>query len=96
MGQHGRCPVTYSCTGMMGADASQDIIALTRPTSISKPFNVALKERGVEVRSLDLKGPHAVTVGALKDVEILISAIGPTEQLEQIPLADAAKEAGVQ
>jgi hypothetical protein len=62
---------------------------------MNKPTNVALKDRGVKLRPLDLKGSHADIVAALKDIEILVSAIGPNEQLEQIPLADAAKEAGV-
>ena len=35
-------------------------------------------------------------VATLKDITILISAIAPFDQLSQIPLATAAKEAGVQ
>ncbi|KAK3625152.1 hypothetical protein LTR56_020609 [Elasticomyces elasticus] len=71
------------------------IIALTRPSSVSKPAAVALKDRGVEIRALDLKASQDDIVTSLKGVEVLISAIGPMEQLEQIPLATAAKTAGV-
>lgn len=71
------------------------IIALTRPASMSKPANKLLADRGCELRPLDLKGSHADIVQALNGIEVLISAIGPMEQLEQIPLAKAAKEAGV-
>ena len=73
----------------------QDIIALTRPASMSKPANVAIKERGVELRPLDLKASQETIVAALTDIDILISAIGPMDQLEQIPLATAAKTAAV-
>ena len=62
---------------------------------MSKPANTALKDRGVELRELDLKGSQDAIVSALKDVDILVSAIGPMEQLEQVPLATAAKTAGV-
>ena len=72
-----------------------ETIALTRPASMSKSANQALKASGVELRALDLQGPQDAIVQALEDVEILISAIGPTEQLQQIPLATAAKAAGV-
>lgn len=68
---------------------------MTRPASMSKPANAALKDRGVEIRPLDLKASQDEIVVGLKDIEILISAIGPREQLEQIPLATAAKTAGV-
>ncbi|KAK3709140.1 hypothetical protein LTR37_011119 [Vermiconidia calcicola] len=63
---------------------------------MSKPANTALQERGVELRALDLKGSQETIVSALKDIGTVISAIGPMEQLEQIPLATAAKTAGVE
>ena len=62
---------------------------------MSKPANLAIKERGVELRPLDTKSSQEALVSALKGIDILISAIGPMEQLEQIPLATAAKTAGV-
>ncbi|KAF7188061.1 Phenylcoumaran benzylic ether reductase TP7 [Pseudocercospora fuligena] len=71
------------------------IIALTRPSSISKPANQALAARGIELRPCDLSSTQEHLVNALQGVEILISAIVATEQLAQIPLASAAKAAGV-
>ena len=62
---------------------------------MDKPANAALASRGVELRGLDTSGSHQDLVFALKDIEILISAIAPLDQLAQIPLATAAKEAGV-
>jgi len=63
---------------------------------LSKPATTALKDRGVEIRSLDLaKGSQDEIVAALKGIEILVSGVGPLGQLEQIPLATAAKKAGV-
>lgn len=62
---------------------------------MDKPANKDLASRGVELRALDLSGPHDALVAALKDIPILISTIHPMEQLSQIPLATAAKEAGV-
>ena len=66
-----------------------------RPASLSKPANVALQDKGIGLRSLDLDGPQDAIVAALKDIEILISAIGPREQLQQVPLVTAAKAAGI-
>ncbi|KAK5112530.1 hypothetical protein LTR85_011222 [Meristemomyces frigidus] len=72
-----------------------DIIALTRPASLDKPATLVLKEKGIETRSLDLKASHEHLVTALTGIDVLISAIGPMEQLAQLPLATAAKIAGV-
>ncbi|KEF53093.1 uncharacterized protein A1O9_11001 [Exophiala aquamarina CBS 119918] len=77
------------------ADANFDIVAFARPESLSKPANVALRDKGIQLRALDLEGPKAAMVMALKDIAILISAIGPRDQLAQLPLATAAKTAGV-
>lgn len=74
----------------------QHVIALTRPASLDKPANKELSTRGIELRALELPGPHDALVAALQDIQILISAIAPFDQLAQIPLATAAKEAGVQ
>lgn len=73
----------------------KDITALTRPASISKPANVALKAKGIDVRPLDTTAPQETIVSALKGLDIVISAVGFLDQLDQIPLVTAAKEAGV-
>lgn len=49
----------------------------------------------MKIRSLDLEGSHETIVEGLKDIEVLVSAIAPFDQLKQIPLATAAKAAGV-
>lgn len=73
----------------------QEIIALTRPESLSKPANLALKGKSIEMRALDLEGPQEGIVAALMNIDILISAISGSQQLAQIPLAKAAKVAGI-
>ena len=73
----------------------KELVALTRPASVSKPANQALKQRGVEIRPVDLRASQETLVEALKGIDVVISAITAMEQLEQIPLATAAKTAGV-
>ncbi|KAJ6142771.1 hypothetical protein N7471_002224 [Penicillium samsonianum] len=72
-----------------------EITALLRPASADKPENVALKERGVKLAPADLQGPQDELIKLLSGIDVVISAIGPTAQLDQIPLATAAKAAGV-
>lgn len=64
---------------------------------MSKPANTALKDRGVTLRPLNLEAGHDALVAALTGIQVFISAIGPMppDQLAQIPLATAAKAAGV-
>lgn len=66
-----------------------------RPLSVDKPENVRLKERGVKLATADLHGPQDELIKLLSGVDVVISAVGPTAQLDQIPLATAAKAAGV-
>lgn len=73
------------------------IISLTRPTSASNAANTSLSALGVSIRPFSLTDPHATLVSSLSGIQILISCIsGGEEQLQQIPLATAAKEASVQ
>ncbi|PGH27363.1 hypothetical protein AJ80_00841 [Polytolypa hystricis UAMH7299] len=76
-------------------DDKFSIVALIRPSSLQKPSVQAFRQKGIEIRGLDLEAPLQTLVAALKDIDILISAIGPMALLTQIPLATAAKEAGV-
>ena len=73
----------------------QNVIALTRPTSMTKPKAQSLEKEGAELRAIDLHGSHKDLVNALNGIEILISAIDAGSQLDQLPLVAAAKEAGV-
>jgi uncharacterized protein YbjT (DUF2867 family) len=68
---------------------------LVRAASINSDANQALAKRGVTLTLTDLRGPKEDLVKALKGVDIVISAIIFTNFKDQIPLADAAKEAGV-
>ncbi|KDQ16672.1 hypothetical protein BOTBODRAFT_30591 [Botryobasidium botryosum FD-172 SS1] len=82
-------------TGLLDS-AEFAVIAAIRPSSASKPAAEALKNRGVEIRLLDLE--HASPddlAGVLKGVDIVISAL-PWNQLQlQRPVIKASKEAGV-
>ncbi|KAI3557898.1 isoflavone reductase [Colletotrichum abscissum] len=71
------------------------IIAIVRPASERKPDVVALEKRGVAVAVVDLEGPRAELVDVLEGADVLISAIHVSALGSQIPLADAAKAAGV-
>lgn len=62
---------------------------------MSKPANVALNERGIQLRALDLEASEESIVTAIRGIDILISAIGPRDQLAQIPLVIAASKANV-
>jgi len=67
-----------------------------RPESQSKPAVSKLRERGVEIRTVDVvtDGVPALEA-ALKGVDIVISTVIYTEIHHQLKLADAAKLAGV-
>lgn len=62
---------------------------------MSKAGNEDLKKRGVKLVPADLTGPEDDLINLLKGTDVVISAIGPHDQLTQIPLANAAKKAGV-
>lgn len=42
-----------------------------------------------------MKGPEESLTEALEGIDVVISCVGPAEQQDQIPLAKAAKRAGV-
>ncbi|GES64186.1 NAD(P)-binding protein [Aspergillus terreus] len=73
-----------------------EVHALVRLRSVQKPSIVALQERGVKIIRCDLKAPEETLAEALTGIDIVISCVGPAEQQDQIPLAKAAKRAGVQ
>lgn len=60
-----------------------------------KPATGKLQERGVEIRKCDLKGSEDSLSEVLTGIDVVISCVGPSEQQDQIPLAKAAKKAGV-
>lgn len=73
----------------------QEITALARPESLEKPANVELRSRGVRVMPADLNGPQDKLVGLLSGIDVVISAIFFGSLADEIPLANAAKLAGV-
>lgn len=54
-----------------------------------------LKTRGVALRVADITAPEEELASALAGIDILISAIGPNDLLQQKTLVRAAKSAGV-
>ncbi|KAJ4264346.1 hypothetical protein NW762_005542 [Fusarium torreyae] len=71
------------------------ITALTRPSSLDKPAVQALKQKGITVVAADIQGPEMELVEVLRGHEVLISAIDAAHLMAQIPLANAAKAAGI-
>lgn len=68
---------------------------MTREASLNSKNNNELKDRGVKVVAADLRGPEDDLVSLLKGADVVISTIVATALLDQIPLANAAKKAGV-
>jgi uncharacterized protein YbjT (DUF2867 family) len=67
-----------------------------RPSSAEKPAVQALRDRNVEIRIADITKDSVETlVQTLSGIDTVIVAIAPAQNLAQIPLADAAKVAGV-
>ncbi|KAI1454353.1 NAD(P)-binding protein [Annulohypoxylon moriforme] len=73
-----------------------EVVALTRPSSLQKPEVLALADKGVNIVAVDLAGPEEEIVKALVGIDVVISAIYGGSVLSEIPLANAAKAAGVQ
>jgi putative NADH-flavin reductase len=71
---------------------SQDVTALVRAESASTS---KLCERDLRIVEADLLGPQERLVQMLTGIDVVISAIHYANNNDQIPLATAAKEAGV-
>ncbi|KAG8165575.1 hypothetical protein KVR01_004127 [Diaporthe batatas] len=81
--------------GLLESTTQFEITAVTREASLNSKNNDELRSKGVKVVAADLKGPEADLVNLLKGADVVISAIVATALLDQIPLANAAKKAGV-
>jgi hypothetical protein len=68
---------------------------MIRPGSENRPDIQALRERGVKTQVMDLRAPTEQVAKALAGQEVVIPAISIPATGEQIPLATAAKAAGV-
>jgi uncharacterized protein YbjT (DUF2867 family) len=71
------------------------VTAFARASSIDSAANQALRDRGVRVVLADLDGPKKELVKLLKDVDTVICSVIFNKMDVQVPLAEAAKEAGV-
>ncbi|KAL1897452.1 hypothetical protein Sste5346_004190 [Sporothrix stenoceras] len=72
-----------------------NITALTRPSSVNKPTLLDFQKQGVKIVAVDLDGPETKIVEALTGIDVVISAIHAGHLMDQIPLANACKAAGV-
>ncbi|KAH8652985.1 hypothetical protein BGZ61DRAFT_374385 [Ilyonectria robusta] len=91
-GETGSCIVN----ALLQSNISElNITALTRPASLGKPEVEELRKKGVSVVAADLVGSEDQLVKILSGTDVLISTVSVTGLLDQIPLADAAKVAGV-
>ncbi|KAH8684066.1 hypothetical protein BGZ61DRAFT_455592 [Ilyonectria robusta] len=72
-----------------------DVAALTRPSSLQKPAVVELKRKGATIVAADLNGPKAALVEVLAGMDVVISTIYGGSVLDEIPLINACKDAGV-
>ncbi|KAH9994590.1 isoflavone reductase family protein [Xylariaceae sp. FL0662B] len=81
--------------GLLASETNFDITGLTRPSSINSDANKSLEMKGIHVVAADLTGPKEELVKALAGIEIVISCIYFRNLQDQIPLAAAAKDAGV-
>lgn len=68
---------------------------MTREASLNSNKNESLRKQGVRVVAAELKGPEDDLVSLLKGADVVISSINAMALLDQIPLVDAAKKAGV-
>jgi hypothetical protein len=68
---------------------------MIRPGSEDRPDIRALRERGVKTQVMDLRAPTEEVARCLAGQEVVIPAISIPATGEQIPLATAAKAAGV-
>ncbi|KAJ4197069.1 hypothetical protein NW767_009314 [Fusarium falciforme] len=94
----------YGATGESGGliinallkseDAQFDVTALARGSG-DKPEYQALASRGVKIATIDLDDAVEVIAKSLESIDVLIAAVPPHVIETQIPLARAAKLAGV-
>ncbi|RTE73284.1 hypothetical protein BHE90_012290 [Fusarium euwallaceae] len=71
------------------------ITALVQPASVDKLSTKNLAEQNVKIVPVDLRGELSELTRALTGIDVVICALPPNYTLDQIPLADAALQAGV-
>ena len=65
-----------------------------RSSSANKPDIDTLRAKGIEIRIFDPSSQDYSSLG-LTDIDVIVSTIFPLSLQEQLPLINAAKEAGV-
>ena len=68
---------------------------MSRESSIDSAANKSLRDRGVKVVATDLTGPQEALVSILTGIDVVVSCIVFSSIHDQVPLAEAAKKAGV-
>ena len=76
--------------------STQEVTALTRPSSLQKPQVLELAKKGVNIVAADLAGSEEELKKALMGIEVVISTIYGASVTAEIPLINAAKAIGVQ
>ncbi|KAI8716122.1 NmrA domain-containing protein [Fusarium sp. LHS14.1] len=71
------------------------VTALVQPASADKPTTNHLAQQNVNIVLADLQGELSELTRALNGFDVVICALPPNYTLDQIPLADAALQAGV-
>jgi hypothetical protein len=86
----------YINRNLIGVDAIQEVTALVRPSSISKPAYGKVSSRGVKLITIDLNQPDTQICESLQGFYIVIASVPLNVLKSQIPLARAAKLANVE
>ncbi|KAK6068161.1 isoflavone reductase family protein [Seiridium cupressi] len=81
--------------GLLNSPTKFEVTALTRQSSLDSPVVKDFRERGVKVITANLKGPKKDLVDILTGIDVIVSCIYWLNLDDQIPLMEAAKEAGV-
>ncbi|KAH8702334.1 isoflavone reductase family protein [Talaromyces proteolyticus] len=76
-------------------DGGFEVYSFTRPASAQKPQLLDLAKKGLIIRQCDLSAPEEELAEALRGIDVVVSSVGPADQLSQLNIATAAKAAGV-
>ncbi|TIA18250.1 isoflavone reductase [Aureobasidium pullulans] len=85
----------YIVDELLASEHAVHVTALVRASSADKPEVQDLKARGVAIQLIDLQGSIEDMTKALEGQEVLIAILPIAATIDQIPLATAAKKAGV-
>ncbi|THW35166.1 isoflavone reductase [Aureobasidium pullulans] len=85
----------YIVDELLASEHAVHVTALVRASSADKPEVQDLKARGVAIQLIDLQGSIEDMTKALEGQEVVIAILPIAATIDQIPLATAAKKAGV-